>query len=61
MRGSIRTRYKGSWSIILDMGYGQDECKRLLAEADVLPIKFHGVRHTCAPLLLQAGVPVHVV
>ena len=25
------------------------------------PIKFHGLRHTCATLLLQAGQPVHVV
>ena len=25
------------------------------------PIKFHGLRHTCATLLLQAGTPVHVV
>ena len=24
-------------------------------------IKFHGMRHTCATLLLQAGVPVHMV
>lgn len=25
------------------------------------PIKFHGLRHTCATLLLQAGTPIHVV
>ena len=24
-------------------------------------ITFHGIRHTCATLLLQAGEPVHVV
>ena len=24
-------------------------------------ITFHGMRHTCATLLLQAGEPVHVV
>jgi integrase len=27
----------------------------------VRPIKFHGLRHTCATLLLSAGVPAHVV
>ena len=40
---------------------GQGEFKRLIAQAGVKPIKFHGLRHTCATLLLQAGVPVHVV
>ena len=33
----------------------------LLKEAGVRQIKFHGLRHTCATLLLQAGTPVHVV
>jgi len=27
----------------------------------VRAIKFHGLRHTCATLLLKAGTPVHVV
>jgi len=40
---------------------GQGEFKRLSVEAGVPIIKFHGLRHTCATLLLQAGVPVHVV
>ena len=40
---------------------GQGEFKRLLAQAELKRIKFHGLRHTCATLLLQAGVPVHVV
>lgn len=29
--------------------------------AKVKRITFHGMRHTCATLLLQAGEPVHVV
>ncbi|MBA2258227.1 MAG: site-specific integrase [Acidobacteria bacterium] len=33
----------------------------LVAKAGVKRIKFHGLRHTCATLLLQAGTPVHVV
>jgi integrase len=40
---------------------GQREYARLIAAAKVRPIKFHGLRHTCATLLLQAGQPVHVV
>lgn len=38
--------------------------KRLAAlsvAAAVKPIKPHGLRHTCATLLLSAGVPAHVV
>jgi integrase len=35
--------------------------KRLVETAGVRQIKFHGLRHICATLLLQAGVPVHVV
>jgi len=34
---------------------------RLVESAGVRRIKFHGVRHTVATLLLQAGKPVHVV
>jgi integrase len=40
---------------------GQREYARLIKAAEVRPIKFHGMRHTCATLLLQAGEPVHVV
>jgi len=35
--------------------------QRLAAQAGVRRIKFHGTRHTCATLLLQAGVLPHVV
>jgi integrase len=40
---------------------GQREYARLIREAQVPRIKFHGLRHTCATLLLNAGEPVHNV
>lgn len=40
---------------------GQREYARLMREAEVPRIKFHGLRHTCATLLLNAGEPVHNV
>jgi integrase len=40
---------------------GQREFKRLSQKAGVRPIKFHGLRHTCATLLLQAGTSAKVV
>jgi integrase len=40
---------------------GQREYAKLLTASGVRRIKFHGMRHTCATLLLQAGVPAHVV
>jgi integrase len=40
---------------------GQRQYAKLIAQAGVRKIKFHGLRHTCATLLLQAGQPVHVV
>ena len=40
---------------------GQREYAQLIKAADVKPIKFHGMRHTSATLLLRARVPVHVV
>jgi site-specific recombinase XerC len=90
MRGSIKQRYRGSWSLIIDLGYqtdpmnglcglrwadveldtgqplqannlGERSLDRLAKMAVVRRIKFHGLRHTCATLLLQAGEPVHVV
>ena len=40
---------------------GQREYAAIIKAAGVKPIKFHGLRHTCATLLLRARVPVHVV
>ena len=40
---------------------GQREFARLIKAAGVRRIKFHGLRHTVATLLLQADVPAHVV
>ena len=40
---------------------GQREFNKIIEAASIRRIKFHGMRHTCATLLLKAGVPVHVV
>ena len=40
---------------------GQREFAKIIKAAKVHPIKFHGLRHTCATLLLKARIPVHVV
>lgn len=46
---------------ILMNNLGQREFARLIELAQVKPITFHGLRHTSATLLLQAGVPIKVV
>lgn len=40
---------------------GEREFAVLIEEARVRRIKFHGLRHTCATLLLQAKQPIKVV
>jgi len=40
---------------------GDREFAALVAAAEVPPISLHGLRHTCATLLLAAGVPSRVV
>ena len=40
---------------------GQVEFDPMIRRAGVSRITFHGLRHTCATLLLKAGTPVHVV
>ena len=40
---------------------GQRQFADIIKAAGVTWIKFHGMRHTCATLLLKAGIPVHVV
>ena len=40
---------------------GQRQFRPLIAAAKVKRIKFHGLRHTVATLMLSAGVPPHVV
>jgi integrase len=40
---------------------GDREFAELIEAAHVRPITIHGLRHTCATLLLAAGVPTHVV
>ena len=40
---------------------GQREFAQVITAAGVKRIKFHGLRHTCATLLLKARTPVHVV
>jgi integrase len=57
--GLVFTRDDGEPLLMNNLG--QREYAKLITAAGVKAIKFHGLRHTCATLLLQAGTPVHVV
>lgn len=60
-REDVRTRSETLGQPLQLNNLGQRQYAKLIAEAGVRRIKFHGLRHTCATLLLQAGQPVHVV
>jgi integrase len=56
------TRSKDTLGDPLQMNnLGQREFAKIIETAGIRAIKFHGMRHTCATLLLKARVPVHVV
>jgi integrase len=57
--GLVFTRDDGEPLLMNNLG--QREYAALIKAAHVKAIKFHGLRHTCATLLLQAGQPIHVV
>ena len=57
--GLVFTR---EWGQPLQMNnLGEREYKSLIERSKVRRIKFHGLRHTCATLLLKKGKPIHVV
>ena len=41
--------------------FARDSFRPLLKKAGRPPVRFHDLRHTCVTLLLDAGVPPHVV
>jgi integrase len=59
--GDVRTHVDVIGHPLQANNLGQREYAKLIRAAEVRAIKFHGLRHTCATLLLQAGQPVHVV
>lgn len=60
-RGDVRKREECLGQPLQLNNLGQREYAKLIKAAKVRAIKFHGLRHTCATLLLQAGQPIHVV
>ena len=59
--GDLTRRYDTLGDPLQMNNLGQREYAKLITASGVRRIKFHGMRHTCATLLLQAGVPAHVV
>jgi integrase len=59
--GELRRRGEFLGQPLQANNLGERSFDRLIKAANVRRIKFHGLRHTCATLLLQAGEPVHVV
>jgi integrase len=59
--GELRSRKDLLGQPLQSNNLGERSLDRLCKAADVRRIKFHGLRHTCATLLLRAGEPVHVV
>lgn len=59
--GELRTRRDLLGQPLQANNLGERSLDRLAKKANVRRIKFHGLRHTCATLLLGAGEPVHVV
>lgn len=55
------TRKHHSLGDPLRMGAVSRDFYRLIEELGLKRITFHGLRHTCATLLLHASIPVHVV
>lgn len=59
--GHLRTREDLLGYPLQSNNLGRRSLDRLCKAAAIRRIKFHGLRHTCATLLLRAGRPIHVV
>lgn len=59
--GDLRKRVDTLGHPLQSNNLGERSFARLCTAARVRKITFHGLRHTCATLLLAAGEPVHIV
>jgi integrase len=59
--GELRTRKDLVGQPLQANNLGERSFDRIRKAASIRRIKFHGLRHTCATLLLRGGEPVHVV